>query len=157
MADLSRENEQDPGHLVIDEELNTYRNLLDQPTSFSHGFGWTTVVGAVFCGLCMFPGAIYLGLLSGLGMGSAAQWVTVIIFSEITRRSLKAMSRQEMVVLLMVAGAMIGGTAMMPRGGRAMPLIAATGLAVPDRTNVLALGLGHAHRVPPVHVGHEFH
>ena len=116
MADLSRENEQASGYLVIDEELNTYRNLLDQPTSFSHGFGWTTVVGAVFCGLCMFPGAIYLGLLSGLGMGSAAQWVTVIIFSEITRRSLKAMSRQEMVVLLMVAGAMIGGTAMMPGG-----------------------------------------
>ncbi|MAE64995.1 MAG: peptide transporter [Phycisphaeraceae bacterium] len=114
MADANPEST--AGSVVIDEELNTYRNLLEQPTSFESGFGWATVIGAVFCGLCMFPGAIYLGLLSGLGMGSAAQWVTVIIFSEVTRRALKTMSRQEMVVLLMVAGAMIGGSAAMPGG-----------------------------------------
>ncbi|MAE64007.1 MAG: peptide transporter [Phycisphaeraceae bacterium] len=116
MTDTQPQSDRAAGTVVIDAELDTYRNLLDEPDSFASGFGWITVVGAVFCGLCMFPGAIYLGLLSGLGMGSAAQWVTVIIFSEITRRALKAMSRQEMVVLLTVAGAMIGGSALMPGG-----------------------------------------
>jgi len=102
--------------LVIDRELEEYRNLLDVPTQFGNGFTWTSVVGALFCGLLMFPGAIYLGLLSGMGMSAAATWVTVIVFSEITRRALRAMTKEEMVILLMVAGAMIGGSAFIPGG-----------------------------------------
>ena len=102
--------------LVIDRELEEYRNLLDVPTQFGNGFTWTSVIGALFCGLLMFPGAIYLGLLSGMGMSAAATWVTVIVFSEITRRALRAMSKEEMVILLMVAGAMIGGSAFIPGG-----------------------------------------
>jgi len=100
----------------IDKELDQYRTMLDQPTAFEDGFGWTTVLGAVFCGLLMFPGAIYLGLLTGQGMTMAARWVTVIIFSEVARRALKPMNKQQMVVLLMVAGAMIGGNVMQPGG-----------------------------------------
>lgn len=103
-------------HLAIDEELATYRDLVAPPTAYEDGFTWTTVVGALFCGLLMFPGAIYLGLLSGMGMNAAATWVTVIVFSEITRRALKTMSRQEMVILLTVAGTMIGGNAIIPGG-----------------------------------------
>lgn len=99
-----------------DAELEEYRNLVEMPTQFGEGFTWTTVAGALFCGLLMFPGAIYLGLLSGVGMNNAATWVTVIVFSEITRRALRAMSRQEMVILLMVATAVIGANAMMPGG-----------------------------------------
>lgn len=102
--------------VAIDEELALYRDLVDVPTTFENGFTWTSVFGALFCGLLMFPGAIYLGLLSGLGMSAAATWVTVIVFSEITRRALKAMTKQEMVILLMVAGAMIGGSAVIPGG-----------------------------------------
>ncbi len=102
--------------LVIDEELATYRDLVEVPSSFGEGFTWTSVVGALFCGLLMFPGAIYLGLLSGIGMSVAATWVTVIVFSEITRRALKAMTKEEMVILLLVAGAMIGGQALIPGG-----------------------------------------
>ncbi len=95
---------------VLDKELEVYRDLIDTPTSFSEGFTWTTVAGAIFCGLLMFPGAIYLSLLAGVGIGGAATWVTLIVFSEITRRAMKTMSKQEMVVLLMAAGAMIGGS-----------------------------------------------
>lgn len=102
--------------VVIDKELEEYRNLLEVPTSFGDGFTWTSVFGALFCGLLMFPGAIYLGLLSGIGMSAAATWVTVIVFSEITRRALRAMSKEEMVILLMVAGAMIGGNTLIPGG-----------------------------------------
>lgn len=101
---------------MIDEELAVYRDLIEVPTSFGDGFTWTSVAGALFCGLLMFPGAIYLGLLSGVGMNVAATWVTVIVFSEITRRAMKAMTKEEMVILLMVAGAMIGGNAVVPGG-----------------------------------------
>jgi hypothetical protein len=110
------DKEPEKSHLVIDQELADYRDLLEVPDTFEDGFTWTSVAGALFCGLLMFPGAIYLGLLSGVGMNVAATWVTVIIFSEITRRALKAMSKQEMVILLMVAGSMIGGSAMIPGG-----------------------------------------
>jgi len=100
----------------MDRELEEYRNLLETPTRFGSGFTWTSVVGALFCGLLMFPGAIYLGLMSGVGMNVAATWVTVIVFSEVARRALRAMTKEEMVILLMVASAMIGGSAFLPGG-----------------------------------------
>ncbi len=105
-----------PSRPVFDRELEEYRNLVATPTSFGSGFTWSSVIGALFCGLLMFPGAIYLGLLSGMGMNAAATWVTVIVFSELARRALRAMTREEMVILLMVASAMIGGSALIPGG-----------------------------------------
>lgn len=112
----TQDNGNSKPHLIVDEELATYRDLLEVPATFREGFTWTAVAGAIFCGLLMFPGAIYLGLLSGLGMNAAATWVTVIIFSELTRRAMKTMRKEEMVILLMVAGAMIGANALMPGG-----------------------------------------
>lgn len=96
--------------VVVDKELEEYRNLLRVPSTFGEGFNWFAVAGALFCGLLMFPGAIYLGLLAGAGMNAAATWVTVIVFSEITRRALKPMSKEETVILLMVAGGMMAGS-----------------------------------------------
>jgi MFS family permease len=58
----------------------------------------------------MMPGSIYLSLMTGNTIGSAS-WVTVIIFSEISRRALKTLNTQELVVLLYVAGAMATGGA----------------------------------------------
>lgn len=113
---LRKKNKKEGSHLAIDEELALYRDLVEVPDTYENGFTWKSVVGALFCGLLMFPGAIYLGLLSGMGMNAAATWVTVIVFSEISRRALKAMTKQEMVILLMVAGAMIGGSAVVPGG-----------------------------------------
>lgn len=94
---------------VLDKELEQYRNLLAEPTEFKDGFGWATVVGIFFCGLIMMPGSIYLQLMTGGSMGSAATWVTVILFSEVMRRAMKSMTKQELVVLLYAAGAMAGG------------------------------------------------
>lgn len=105
-----------PRRSVMDRELEEYRNLLQPPAQFRNGFTWVTVAGAFFCGLVMFPGAIYLGLLSGFGMSGAGTWVTVIVFSEITRRALRSMSKEEMVILLSVAAGMIGGNALIPGG-----------------------------------------
>lgn len=117
MTDKLRHNKDDKpgtkhGHgegRVLDRELEQYRNLLKTPTEFRDGFGWSTVIGVLFCGLIMMPGSIYLGLMSGGNMGAAATWVTVILFSEIMRRSLKNPTQQELVVLLYAAGAMATG------------------------------------------------
>ena len=35
----------------------------------------------------MTPGEMYLGLFTGGGIGAAAQWVTVILFLEVSKRS----------------------------------------------------------------------
>ena len=57
----------------------------DEP--FVDGFGWKTVIGALFIGIIMMPGAIYLSLVAGQGIGPAAEWVTIILFMEVARRS----------------------------------------------------------------------
>jgi len=92
---------------VRDSELEMYRSLLQPPKEFKNGFTWTTVAGALFCGLLMMPGSIYLSLITGGAIN--ASWVTVIIFTEVSRRALKSLSTQELVVLLYVAGAMATG------------------------------------------------
>ncbi len=92
-----------------DQELEQYRDLLATPTEFRDGFGWTTLTGILFCGLVMIPGSIYLSLMTGGSMGSAATWVTLILFSEVARRALRTLSKQEIVVLLHAAGGILGG------------------------------------------------
>ncbi len=101
---------------TIDRELEQYRDLLDKPTEFKDGFGWSTIVGILFCGLVMMPGAIYLGLMTGGSMGAAATWVTVILFSEVARRAMKPMSKQNLVVLLHAAGVIMAGQVLFPGG-----------------------------------------
>ena len=72
-----------------DKEIEQYRSLLETPSEFKEGFGWTTVAGIIFCGLIMMPGGIFLGLMTGHNLGMAASWVTVILFMEIARRALQ--------------------------------------------------------------------
>ena len=98
--------------IVIDKDLAEFRDLIETPTEFSTGFTWPVIIGAVFCGVIMFPGVIYLWLMAGLGMSEAGKWVTLIVFSEILRRALRSMSKQEMVILLMLSGAMLMGNAL---------------------------------------------
>jgi hypothetical protein len=100
----------------IDKELEQYRQLLETPDSYEDGFGWTTLAGILFCGLIMMPGAIYLGLMTGGSMGSAATWVTVILFSEVARRAMKTMSKGNLVVLLHAASVMMAGSMLFPGG-----------------------------------------
>ena len=97
-------------------DLELYRSLLETPTEFKDGFGWSTVVGILFCGLIMMPGGIYLGLMTGQGLGAAASWVTVILFMEIARRAMQPMSKQHLVVLLHAAAVMMMGSVLFPGG-----------------------------------------
>ncbi len=100
----------------LDSEIERYRTLLDTPTEFKNGFGWTTVGGIIFCGLVMMPGGIYLSLMTGANIGMAAQWVTVILFMEIARRALKPLSRENLVVLLHATYVMLAASFLFPGG-----------------------------------------
>lgn len=89
-----------------DKELEKYRSLMEPPEEFADGFTWKTVVGAIFLGAVMMPASMYLGLFAGSGgaISSASQWVTIIIFAEIARRSLKDLKMQEVFILYYMAG-----------------------------------------------------
>lgn len=78
------------------------------PASSEEGFTPRTVLGAFFVGLLLMPGAIYMGLIAGSGLGSAAEWVTIILFSEMARRSFAPLRRQEIYVIYYVAGGLTG-------------------------------------------------
>jgi hypothetical protein len=67
------------------------------------GFNRRTVLGALFVALVMMPGAIYMGLVAGQSLGAAAEWVTIILFAELARRSFTQLKRQEVYVLFYVA------------------------------------------------------
>lgn len=71
---------------------------------FDEGFTGKTVLGSIFVSLIMTAGAIYLGLVAGSGLGAAAQWVTIVLFAEIARRSFLPLKRQEIFLLYYVAG-----------------------------------------------------
>ena len=78
-----------------------------EPVKFEEGFTIKTVIGGLFIAFIMLPGALYLGLVAGQGLGAAAQWVTIVLFAEIARRSFMPLKRQEIYVLFYVAGALV--------------------------------------------------
>ena len=80
------------------------RTTFSAPTTFRDGFTLRTVMGAFFVGFIMMPGAIYMGLIAGVSLGSAAEWVTIILFSELARRSFSSLTRQEIYVTYYIAG-----------------------------------------------------
>ncbi len=88
-----------------DRELKEYRDLLPPPDHFEEGFGWKSVIGAIFIGFVMMPGSMYLNLVIGTGIGPAARWVTIILFAEVAKRAYTRLRQQEIFVLYYMAGA----------------------------------------------------
>ncbi|MBI4551895.1 MAG: peptide transporter [Candidatus Latescibacteria bacterium] len=70
--------------------------------AYQPGFNMKTVWACLFVGFVMLPGSIYLSLVTG-GSTGAADWVTVILFLEIAKRSFIRMSRQEIMILYWAA------------------------------------------------------
>jgi len=89
-----------------DQELEQYRKLMEPPEVFADGFTWKTVIGALFLGMLIMPGSMYLALVVGpeANMQNAARWVTIILFAEIARRSFKELKMQEIYVFYFMAG-----------------------------------------------------
>jgi len=88
---------------------------MDQPEEFVDGFDIKAVIGALFVGFVMMPGAIYLGLIAGQSLGPAAEWTTVILFTDVARRSFVTLKRQEIYILFYIASSlasMQGGLAL---------------------------------------------
>ncbi len=75
-----------------------------EPTEFKDGFTLKTILGALFVATIMMPGAIYLGLLVGQNLGPAGQWTTIILFTEVARRSFTVLTRQELYMIYYMAG-----------------------------------------------------
>jgi hypothetical protein len=88
-----------------DRDLQQYRDLMQPPSVFEEGFNWTSLAGALFIGLLMVPGSIYMHLVSGQDVGGAARWVTVILFLEVARRTHKTLKNAEIFVLFYMAAA----------------------------------------------------
>ncbi len=96
---------------ALEQEIAEYRTLMEQPSEYEEGFDVKTVIGAFFVGFVMMPGAIYLSLVAGQSLGPAAQWTTIILFTEVARRSFMTLKRQEVYVLFYVAGGLASGGA----------------------------------------------
>jgi hypothetical protein len=94
-----------------DLELKQFRDLMPAPDHWEEGFGVKAMIGGLFVGLIMTPASMYMSLVMGGGIGSAAQWVTLILFIEVARRSFTVLKRPEIYVLYYMAGAsFVGGT-----------------------------------------------
>src|SRR5438067_9526933 len=106
----------DPTHRESEgEELEELRDQTEvtagtdtEHAVFEEGFTGRTMVGALFVAFIMLPGAIYLGLVSGTSLGSASEWVTIVLFAEVARRSFIPLKRQEIYVLFYIASALTG-------------------------------------------------
>jgi len=76
--------------------------------TFESGLSLKVLIGAFFVGFLMLPGALYLFLQTGQAAGgAAAPWVAVILFTEVARRSFQTVKRQELYILLALAGAAV--------------------------------------------------
>src|SRR5881409_1062138 len=88
-----------------DAELKEFRDLMPPPDHWEDGFDIKAMIGAVFVGLIMTPASMYMNLVVGTDIGPAAQWVTIILFIEVARRSFTTLKRPEIYVLYYMAGA----------------------------------------------------
>lgn len=91
-----------------DKEMEEFRSVMDVPSEFREGFSLSSLLGALFLALVMIPGCLYMELVAGMGIGPAAQWVTVILFVEIAKRANASLSRASLFVLFYIAGMIVG-------------------------------------------------
>ncbi|MFH1009378.1 MAG: peptide transporter [Candidatus Latescibacterota bacterium] len=88
------------------DETRSYE-IMPEDAPYEDGFSLRTVIAALFVGFIMLPGAIYLGLVTGQTMAGAAQWVTLILFIEIAKRSFIQLKTQEIILIYWVAGGLV--------------------------------------------------
>ncbi|MCW5945750.1 MAG: hypothetical protein KIT74_01825 [Fimbriimonadales bacterium] len=70
---------------------------------FREGFTIRSFLGALFVAFVMLPGGLFLGLVAGQGIGDAAEWVTIVLFAEVARRSFQPLRKQEIYILFYIA------------------------------------------------------
>lgn len=85
------------------------------PDRWDEGFGLKAMIGGLFVGIILTPASMYMQLVVGADIGPAAQWVTIILFIEVARRSFTVLARAEVFVLYYMAGACLVSSS--PMGG----------------------------------------
>ena len=90
------------------EDLTEYEQIMPEDAPFEDGFGLKTIWATAFVGIVMLPGAIYLGLVTGQSMAGASEWVTIILFLEIAKRSFVRLKTQEILIIYWVAAGLLG-------------------------------------------------
>ena len=81
--------------------------IMPTDAPFEPGFNVKTLWAALFVGFVMLPGAIYLGLVTGMSMAGGAEWVTLILFIEIAKRTFVHLRTQEIIILYWGAGGLV--------------------------------------------------
>jgi hypothetical protein len=99
------------------QEIEEYRDLMETPTEYEEGFTTKAILGVIFVSLVMVPGNMYLSLMIGGSLGAAAEWVTIILFAEIVKRSFTTLKRQETYLLFYVAASLMATEAGILEGG----------------------------------------
>lgn len=82
-------------------------SLIPAGLEYEDPFSMKTVWAALFVGVVMLPGAMYMGLVAGVGMDQAAEWVTVILFLEIARRTFTTLRAQEIYLIFAAAASLM--------------------------------------------------
>jgi hypothetical protein len=98
----------EPKDTEQEEDLAQYDEIMPEDAPFEDGFGWKTIWAILFVGIVMLPGAIYLGLVTGQSMAGASEWVTIILFLEIAKRSFVKLKTQEILIIYWVAAGLLG-------------------------------------------------
>jgi hypothetical protein len=89
------------------EDLSQYESIMPEDAPFEDGFNWKTIWATLFVGFVMLPGAIYLGLVTGQSMAGASEWVTIILFLEIAKRSFVKLKTQELIIIYWAAAGLL--------------------------------------------------
>ena len=89
------------------EDLSQYESIMPEDAPFEDGFNWKTIWATLFVGFVMLPGAIYLGLVTGQSMAGASEWVTIILFLEIAKRSFVRLKTQELIIIYWAAAGLL--------------------------------------------------
>lgn len=108
MAQTTRTESESEALEDIREQTEVTAGTDTEHAVFEEGFTGRTIIGALFVAFIMLPGSIYLGLVSGQSLGSASEWVTIVLFAEVARRSFIPLKRQEIYVLFYIAAALSG-------------------------------------------------
>jgi hypothetical protein len=104
---MAREEATDPEN-DFTEDVSVPSPVEAEPVApkFENGFTLKTLLGAIFIALFMIPGGMYLGLVAGQGVGDAAEWVTIVLFAEVARRSYQPLKKQEIYILFYIASSL---------------------------------------------------
>jgi hypothetical protein len=138
-AEEAPEKKEDVGQFYMERRPDL------EPKEFREGFTLKTVLGALFVGIIMMPGAIYLGLMVGQDLGPAAEWTTIILFTEVARRSFTVLTRQEIYMIYYMAGSLTYRQAWFALAGGAFAWLVYNGYVV---NSPAATNFGIAHQIP---------